>query len=112
MRRNDWLPSDAWKWPIQKCVLWISDQQLVTGIAILGAGFSQIPAGVPVYHWQIAVYVAWFSSITHLACLTALREYSSKNHVIYVWRITLMVILAVLQIAALVPVGHPDWNSV
>ena len=40
-------PSDSYTLLAQKCVLMISNQQLVTGLAVLGAGFSNSTAEFP-----------------------------------------------------------------
>ena len=66
-------PSRLWEPPLRNAVLMLSDQQLVTGIALLASGYSQLSYGLSSYHWQLIVYLAWFSSLTHLTTLTALR---------------------------------------
>ena len=96
---------------MQKSILMLSDQQLVTGIAILAAGFLQLQRGLSTFYWQILVELVWFSSLTHLATLTALRQYFQKNPAIRAWRLLLMLALAALQIAVLVPTGNPDWPT-
>lgn len=58
-------------------MLTMSDFQLITGLAILISGFTQLQTGISAYHWQRLVQLAWFSSVTHLCCLTALRDYST-----------------------------------
>ena len=92
-----------WGPAIVKGVLMYSDQQLVTGIAILSAGYSQIPGGLPFYYWQFLLQLAWFSSITHLTTLTLLRQYFRKKSAARWWRIILMLLLAVMQTVALLP---------
>ena len=88
-----------------------SDQQLVTGLAILIAGFSQISSGISTVYWQVIVDLAWFSSITHVATLAALRPYFRKHRSTRIWRVVLMISLALLQIAALVPTGNNAWPT-
>lgn len=96
---------------ILRGVLMFSDQQLVTGIAMLGAGFSQLSYGLPVYYWQVLVQLTWFSSVTHLATMSLLQQYFWKYSAARWWRIGLMVVLAAMQIVALVPTGFIDWTS-
>jgi len=48
-----------------------SDQQLVTGLAMLVALFMK--GNVPVYSYAMAVSMAWFSTTSHLATLFVLR---------------------------------------
>ncbi|KAL1637982.1 hypothetical protein SLS58_009099 [Diplodia intermedia] len=50
-----------WKEPFKKGILSVSDQQIVTGIAILVAGFAEINK-IDSYHWKIIVYLGWMSS--------------------------------------------------
>lgn len=58
---------------LRRIVLMFSDQQVVTGIALLASGYAQLSSGISNYHWQMLVYLAWFSSLTHLSTLTVLR---------------------------------------
>ncbi|KAH0562533.1 hypothetical protein GP486_002781 [Trichoglossum hirsutum] len=104
-------PSNLWEKELQKVVLMFSDQQLVTGIAILGSGYSQLRCGLSSYHWQITAYLAWFSSVTHLATLTALRQYFRKYPVIRNWRACFMIVLAVMLGVSLVPTGSEEWSD-
>lgn len=101
--------SKDWGPVLQHGVLIFSDQQLVTGIAILSGGFSQLKSGIAMCYWQIIVELAWFSSITHLTTLIILRQYFRKSPVVRWWRVVLMLTLAVIQVAALVPMGHGYW---
>lgn len=72
-RKDRSKPSEAWKSTLRSAVLMFSDQQLVTGIALLASGYAQLPYGLASYYWQIIIYLAWFSSLTHLTTLTFLR---------------------------------------
>ncbi|MCJ1282671.1 hypothetical protein MMC26_001996 [Xylographa opegraphella] len=101
---SNWGPS------IVKGVLMYSDQQLVTGIAILSAGYSQLSGGLPVYYRQFLLQLAWFSSLTHLTTLTLLRQYFWQNAASRRWRITLMIVLAVMQTVALLPTIYDSFG--
>lgn len=57
-------------------LLSFSDQQLVTGFAMLVAMF--IKGDITIYSFQVATGVAWFSSTIHLSTLIVLRRYSSE----------------------------------
>lgn len=89
----------------------MSDFQLVTGLSILISGFTQLDTGISAYHWQRLVQLAWFSSVTHLCCLTALRNYFRRNALGYFWRLPGMIILIIMLIVALIPTGHYTWES-
>ncbi|KAF2652561.1 hypothetical protein K491DRAFT_718788 [Lophiostoma macrostomum CBS 122681] len=92
-----------------KCFLTMSDIQTISGLSILISGFSQLRCGLASYHWQVIVYLAWFSSITHLACLTFLRKYLHRNPNERIWRLCAMGILATMLVVALIPTGNHTW---
>ena len=100
-----------WSEPLRTAVLAFSDQQSVTGIAILVSGYSQLASCQPmtVYNWQITVDLAWFSSITHLTTLTCLRNYFQQRPALRIWRLSCMAINAAILAIAL---GSTGWESV
>ncbi|KAK3997862.1 hypothetical protein QBC44DRAFT_392135 [Cladorrhinum sp. PSN332] len=55
-------------------ILMLSDQQLVTGLAILIAGIAKRPF-ITAYDFNIVFNLAWLSSTTHLATFCALRRH-------------------------------------
>ena len=89
-----------------------SDQQVVTGIALLASGYAQLKSGIESYHWQILVYLAWFSSLTHLTTLTILRQYFRKNLVARRWRCFLMLVTVIMLAIAILPTGDSRWLGV
>ena len=103
-------PSLIWEETIRKAVLMFSDQQLVTGLAILGSALAQLNRGISSYHWQIIVYLAWFSSFTHLSLLTVLRAYFHEHAGIRNWRLALMTATIALLTAVLIPTGVSRWQ--
>ena len=92
-------------------MLTMSDFQLITGLSILISGFTQLDTGISAYHWQRLVQLAWFSSITHLCTLTALRSYFRHHIIGYFWRLPGMVIMILMLIVALIPTGHYTWGA-
>lgn len=94
---------------LRRMVLMFSDQQAVTGIALLASGYAQLGSGIVSYHWQILVYLVWFSSLTHLTTLTILRQYFNDNQHARAWRAILMFITVVMLGVALVPTGDTEW---
>lgn len=88
----------------------MSDLQLITGLAIISSGFAQLRCGISAYHWQRIVHLAWFSSITHLSCLTCLRDYFYEHRWAQLWRIPGMVTLIIMLVVALVPTAHYAWE--
>lgn len=107
--------SDPKKWnrAFRSAVVSFSDQQIITGLAILINGFFQLSCrGLAVYHWQIVVDLAWFSSVTHLTTLTCLRTYFKKRHVLGLIRTVCMVVIAGLLGCALWSTGYlNDFDS-
>ncbi len=82
-------PSKKWAQALQSAVLTFSDQQSITGMAILVSGYSQFACRLAIYHWQVTVDLAWFSSITHLTTLTCLRRYFYHRPTLRIWQIFL-----------------------
>lgn len=103
-------PRKKWGAAIRRGVLMFSDQQVVTGIAILSAGYSQLHCGLSSYHWEIVVYLAWFSSLTHLTTLTVLCQYFRDNPLIRTWRVAFMLATVTLLGIALLPTVNSDWG--
>ena len=87
----------------------MSDLQIVTGISILVSGYTQLACGLSVFHWQVMVCLAWFSSLTHLSSLSLLRSYLYKNPRQRIWRLTAMAIIIVMLVTAIIPTGNFLW---
>ena len=98
--------SEAWSEALQNSVLAFSDQQIVTGIAILVSAYVQISCGLQVYHWHVAVDLALFSSITHLTTLTCLRDYFRQRKSLRTIRLIFMATIGVMLSAALGTTGY------
>ena len=101
-KRDFWVPV------IKKIVLSLSDQQLLTGLAVLIAGFWT-HCSISVYHFALVNDLAWFSASVHLTTLTMLRDYFLERPVLRNWRVALMVSMALLLIASTVMQGHYEW---
>jgi len=84
---------------LEKFVLAQSDLQLVTGIAILVAGFSN-PCSTDMYHFEIVAALAWFSCCTHLVTLQLLKDYLRKHTIVRNLKVTVMLMLLVLLLVA------------
>ena len=85
----------------EKFVLALSDQQLVTGIAILVAVFAN-QCRVSIYELNIAITLSWFSATTHLSTLDVLHRYFRENKVVRNWRMVGMVGVLLLLTPGLV----------
>lgn len=108
-RKSKKRPSRVWEPFLRKAILIYSDTQLVMGLAILGSLFPQLTALLPSYYWQIGVYLAWFSSHTHLTSITVLRQFFRDHPPIRAWRVIIMIAMVVLLAVALLPTGDSYW---
>ena len=99
-------PSKKWTQALESAVLMYSDTQVLTGIAILLCAYSQLNRGISVYHWQVTVQLAWFSSMTHLTTLTSLRAYFRERPMMAFWRVLFMGVTLLLLAIALGPTGY------
>ena len=99
-------PNKKWAKALEAAVLTFSDQQIITGIALLISGYSQLRDGLAVYYWQLTVDLAWFSSITHLTTLTCLRYYFQKRRGLKVVRLIFMAVIVGMLSCALATTGY------
>jgi len=98
---------------LRKFVLSLSDQQIVTGIAIMAAGLRGLAKGnISTYHYQIVLYLAWLSSSVHLSAISLLTPYLSKYHGLRTWRLIGMLTLLVMLLVALVPTLSDNWGTI
>lgn len=79
---------------------------------MLVSGFVSLSQGVQVYHWQLIVYIAWFSSVTHLCAITVLRSYLRERRVETSVRFGLMICLLIMLLVAFIPTAFFDWENV
>jgi hypothetical protein len=103
---------EFWTKIIQHLILGFSDEQLVTGTAILLAAFIRLPVSngqISVYHFSIVTDLAWFSSNTHLVTLFVLRTYFSPYLVLRLWRTVAMVMMTMLLITSSIMTSHKYW---
>jgi hypothetical protein len=110
-RANSRNENSRWREIIESVVLSLSDQQLVTGLAILIAGYYEmLNNDLSSYHWRIVVYLAWLSSSVHIASLTLLRDVLNRNPTLRNIRVGGMLILVVLLAVASWPTRLPwEW---
>ncbi|KAK0507020.1 hypothetical protein JMJ35_010478 [Cladonia borealis] len=99
-------PSQEWSKAIEAAVLTFSDQQVITGIAILISGYSQLHSGLAVYYWQLTVDLAWFSSVTHLTTLTCLRYFFQERQGLKILRLICMAVTAGMLSCAVISTGY------
>ena len=99
---------DFWRPVLENLVLSLSDQQIITGLAILITGFIK-HCSISVYHFTIVTDLATFSSNAHMTTLNYLQSYLKERPSLRNWRAVLMMILFFALIAASVLGGHWAW---
>ncbi len=87
------------------------DVQLLTGVGILLSGYIGLSCYISAYHWQLVVYLAWFSNLTHISCLTAMRSYLNQHRSERNWRLFVMTALWAGLIPAMVPTAFFNWHA-
>ncbi|KAL6399904.1 hypothetical protein AUP68_17314 [Ilyonectria robusta] len=120
---------DLWANCLYDLVMSLSDQQLVTGFAILVSGLIGLGNGsITIYHFTTVTELAWFSSNTHLLSLLVVhsyadsvkyfsperddpkRQYLSRQAINWI-RITLMSLMAILLLFGSWVSAYENWNS-
>ena len=96
---------------LERFILTLSDQQLITGLGILIAGFKGL-CTISFYNFNIITAVAWFSSTTHLSTLAILRGYLIDHPRIRNWRAAAILCLFVLLMVAQLAIAAPADFSV
>ena len=96
---------------LERLILALSDQQLVTGMAVLIAGYIS-PCSMSLYHFNIIAALGWFSSTVHLSTLTILRVYFIEHPRLRNWRvISMLVVFGLLAIAQMGSLYSKQNNS-
>jgi len=89
------LPREQRVEALTRFVLALSDQQLVTGIAIIAAAVAN-RCIITVFEFRIVSCLAWWSATTHLATLEILQEYMLQHPVVRNLRVIGIVVFVVL----------------
>ena len=106
-----WDSPPPWQNAVKQSILAYADMQLATGVGILIAAFSTI-SELSVYHYQVAIYLAWMSSNTHLTAVSLLQvEFRENRTRSLARRLRLggMAFLGVMLLVALVPTASYNW---
>jgi len=120
-------PERARKWAnmLFGMIMAISDQQLITGIALLSAAMRNLEKrNITVYHFNTIMNLAWFSSNTHLLALCVMRSFMETraldNVISYtrshaplprILRIIAMLVLAGLLLHCSAVAGYELWDD-
>ncbi|KAF2500925.1 hypothetical protein BU16DRAFT_185832 [Lophium mytilinum] len=84
---------------VEHITLGLSDQQLITGLTILTIGWTR-HCTISSRHFWIVFDLSFFSAVTHLASLLALRSYFSQHRRLRDFRVFLMLCNYVMLLVA------------
>lgn len=102
-----------WRDIIEETIQVISDQQLLTGLGVLIAGYMQVVLyDLSVYHWNVVIYLGWISATVHLMSISVLQEKMNANIVMRNIRLCLMFFILALLVVALVPTTSLPWRHI
>ena len=90
-------------------VLGLADQQVVTGLAVLLAGF--IKCDISVYHFNIVADLGWLSSMTQLNSVIVLREFLQERRAARMWWYFAMSSITILLILTMIVQGNEYWSD-
>ncbi|OCK75718.1 hypothetical protein K432DRAFT_408781 [Lepidopterella palustris CBS 459.81] len=93
---------------VEHVTLGLSDQQLITGLAILTIGYTR-HCTISSRHFWIVFDLSFFSAVTHLASLLALRSYFSKYRRLRDFRVFLMLCNYIMLLVAAI-LTFRDYN--
>jgi hypothetical protein len=100
-----------WRRVLDRLILGLADQQLVSGFALLVCGYiTAFPHDIKtVYatygtlaHWNLLVYMACLSSSTHLACVLTLRKYFDEHRTTGIFRVLLIILFSLFLIPSII----------
>ncbi|KAM3540431.1 hypothetical protein ARSEF1564_006667 [Beauveria bassiana] len=96
----------------ERLILAVSDQQLITGFALLVStnvicASKELSRTWSVYSYQIATSSAFFAALTHLSCVTVLRDYFLVHKALRGLRFGSMGVILIILIANLA-IGQSD----
>lgn len=81
----------------------LSDQQLVTGPALLIAGYAK-QSSLSIYHFNIIASIAWFTANVHWVSLMTLQTYFIRRLHTFYWRLVWILLFLVFLIIAQFPI--------
>ena len=91
--------SDTSKYVIERIILILSDQFLVTGIVVLATGYIK-SCNLSIYHFEIVAWLGWLASNGHQITLTSLRLYLRDHRTVLWYRVSAMTVVFLLLLVA------------
>ena len=93
---------------LERFVLGLADQQLLTSITILTVGY--IKYDITVFHFSIVGDLAWLSAGTHLTAASVITGYLRKYRAARLWRTFLMFCIYILLMTSTVLTANDHWR--
>ena len=95
---------------LERIVLSLSDQQLLTGLAMVIAGVWN-HCTITTYHLALVDDLAWFSVSVHLASVDVLRRYFHSHSTLRNWRVAFMLVQLLFMLLYAFWEAHYEWYS-
>ncbi|RFU26545.1 hypothetical protein B7463_g9807, partial [Scytalidium lignicola] len=96
---------------LQKAILILSDQQLITGVSISIVSLARL-CKVTQYHFNIAINLSLAASIAHSMTFSFVEQYVKQNIFFRTWRAIAMIIFGALILVIWIVTGSNDWLEV
>ncbi|MCJ1334843.1 hypothetical protein MMC09_000108 [Bachmanniomyces sp. S44760] len=98
-KREFWTPV------VERVLLNLSDQQVVTGLAMLIAGYMK-HCSINFYHFEVIFYLAWLSSHVHLTTIHILHAYLADRPQLRNWRLFFLIVMLVMTSIMIYYIGR------
>jgi len=93
---------------LHKAILVLSDQQLITGLAISLVGLARI-CQISQYHFNTVINLAFAANLAHSLTFSFVEEYVTGNVFFRTWRAVAMLLFGVLLFGMMIVRGGNDW---
>lgn len=94
-----------WRSVLDRLVLSLADQQLVTGFVLMITGWMVYSDTIHGAHFAMVVYLSCLSSSSHLAARVILRKYFGDNPTLALFRLLMISAFAILLCASILRSG-------
>ncbi|KAE8446002.1 hypothetical protein EG329_012641 [Mollisiaceae sp. DMI_Dod_QoI] len=96
---------------LQKAILLLSDQQLITGISITIVGLARL-CQITQYHFTTVQNLALAASVAHSMTFGSVEQYIEQKSFFRIWRAIGMLLFGVLLLVLWIVTGNNNWINV
>lgn len=96
---------------LRKATLVLSDQQLLTGVAMAVAGLIK-HCEITQYHFNTVINLVLAATVAHSMTFSFISDYIFQNSFFRIWRALAMLLLGALCMGILIVTGNNNWLSV